>query len=116
MVGEALCAPNLAGLFDGVRGTLTRLERMTDDEAVDLIRSARQRVSREVRELTERKEERDREAEEDDTDWGELLKQVSRNADPAPTREFDRKNGTKVSNYLDEALAKGKPPASSPSR
>jgi len=31
------------------------------------------------------------------------------------TREFDRKNGTKVSKYLDEALAKGKASASPPS-
>ncbi len=32
------------------------------------------------------------------------------------TREFDRKNGMKVSKYLDEALAKGKPSASPPSQ
>jgi hypothetical protein len=32
------------------------------------------------------------------------------------TREFDRKNGTKISKYLDDSLAKGKPPTPPPSQ
>lgn len=32
------------------------------------------------------------------------------------TREFDRKNGTKISKYLDDSLAKGKGPTPPPSQ
>ncbi len=32
------------------------------------------------------------------------------------TREFDRKNGTKISKYLDDSLAEGKPPTPPPSQ
>lgn len=65
-------------VFTTVRNGLSQLESMMDDpQFAGLIATIRKSVAAEIRSIEERKEERDVERQNDDVDWGELLRRSS---------------------------------------